>query len=145
MEEVNKQLTALGISPEELSKQAASLDLSLDEIAKKCASLGLPAIFLVYAFTTFGAGGFMVTLATALAAPIGVIGDSLTGYTIEILLTKFYLDRRQQEPLEDLLKEIDSLLLTEELKIKLKNQLSAAKIIEPKVTESPRIITIVEE
>ena len=93
MDEINKQLSDLGFSPEEISKQLVSMGISLDEIAKKFASLSLPGILLAATFTTFGGTGLIVTLATALSGSIGVIGDGLTGYGIEIILATFYVER----------------------------------------------------
>ena len=107
MDEINKQLSDLGFSPEEISKQLVSMGISLDEIAKKFASLSLPGILLAATFTTFGGTGLIVTLATALSGSIGVIGDGLTGYGIEIILATFYVERSKTEILDNLLKEID--------------------------------------
>ncbi|MFM6355359.1 MAG: hypothetical protein ACKPH7_04795 [Planktothrix sp.] len=145
MDELNKQLTALGISPEELSKQLASMGISLDEVAKKFASLTIPGIIVAATFTTFGGAGLVVALATALAGPVAVIGDSLTGYGIEMVLGVVYIERAKNEPLDNLLKEIDILPLTDPLKLKLKNQLTQAKPIENTVIDIPQVVTVVEE
>jgi hypothetical protein len=145
MDEINKQLSDLGISPEEISKQLVSMGISLDEIAKKFASVGLPGILLATTFTTFGGTGLIVTLATALSGSIGVIGDSLTGYGIEIILGTFYIERSKTEILDNLLKEIDILPVTESLKLKIKSQLSQEKNLDNNVIDTPPIITIVVE
>ncbi|AFW93268.1 hypothetical protein VB638_14770 [Dolichospermum sp. UHCC 0684] len=128
MDELNKQLSAFGISPEEISKQLSSMGISFDEIAKKTASIGVPSIILAVAFTSFGGTGLTVTLATALAGSIGVIGDNLTGYGIEMILTTVYVERRKTEAEEALYREIDILPLTDALKIKLKSQLAQVKV-----------------
>ncbi|MEA5536929.1 hypothetical protein [Crocosphaera sp. XPORK-15E] len=139
-EEVSKQLKALGISPEDLSEQFVALDLSLDEVAKKIASVGIPSLILVAILTNFAGPPIVTTLATSLTGTIGVIGDTITGYTIEIILVNFYLERLKAETLEDLSQEIEILPLTDALKGKLKDRLSKEKI--PKII---RTITIVED
>ncbi|WP_353121424.1 hypothetical protein [Planktothrix agardhii] len=145
MDEINKQLSDLGFSPEEISKQLVSMGISLDEIAKKFASLSLPGILLAATFTTFGGTGLIVTLATALSGSIGVIGDSLTGYGIEIILATFYVERSKTEILDNLLKEIDILPVTDSLKLKIKSQLSQEKAPDNNIIDTPPIITIVVE
>ncbi|GBF80259.1 hypothetical protein [Aphanothece sacrum] len=139
-EDVDKQLRAFGISPEELSQQFTSLDLSLDEVAKKIASIGIPSIILVALVTNFGGTPLVTTLATSLAGTIGVIGDSMTGYGIEIILVAFYLERLKSQSLEELVKEIDFLPLTDALKSKLRDRLNKEEI--PRVEKT---ITIVQD
>jgi hypothetical protein len=105
----------------------------------------LPGILLAATFTTFGGTGLIVTLATALSGSIGVIGDSLTGYGIEIILATFYVERSKTEILDNLLKEIDILPVTDSLKLKIKSQLSQEKAPDNNIIDTPPIITIVVE
>jgi dimeric dUTPase (all-alpha-NTP-PPase superfamily) len=144
-DEITKQLNSLGINPDEIAKQLNSLDFSFDEIAKKTASMSLPGLTIIGLFYTFGGTGLVMNLATALAGPMGVIGDTLTGYVIDIILSKFYQERCQNEDMAILEEEIDGLLITEALKIKLKKQLTALPVKKIETTNTARIITIVTE
>ena len=130
-EDVSEQLRALGLSPEELSQQFTSLDLSLDEVVKKIASVGIPSIILVTILSNFAGTPLVTTLATSLTGTIGVIGDSIAGYGIEITLVTFYRERLKSESLEELSEEIEILPLTDTLKSKIRSQLNKERI--PKV------------
>jgi len=90
--------------------------ISLDEIAKKIASLGLPGVILVIASGgMIGAYPLISALAT-LGGPFGLIGgltalglmtavgDVLSGYGIESLLSTVYKERSKSESLDILLK-----------------------------------------
>ncbi|MCC5645804.1 hypothetical protein LC607_23260 [Nostoc sp. CHAB 5824] len=118
----------------------------MDEIVKKLAGLGLPGVILVVitaasggssaavaaTLTTLG-GPFGIVGAIALLGLITVVGDIVAGYGIETILQAIYAERSKTESVKFLLKEIKDLPITEELKLKLKNQLC------------PEIITYCEE
>ncbi|MEH2058013.1 MAG: hypothetical protein V7K97_17990 [Nostoc sp.] len=118
----------------------------MDEIVKKLAGLGLPGVILVVltaasggssaavaATLTMLGGPFGIVGAIALLGLITVVGDIVTGYGIEAILQSIYAERSKTESVKFLLKEIKDLPITEDLKLKLKNQLS------------PEIITYCEE
>jgi hypothetical protein len=52
-----------------------------------------------------------------------VVGDAVAGYRLEGIVKAIYFERSKTESVEFLLKEIKDLLITEELKLKLKNEL----------------------
>ncbi len=135
-EELSKQLDALGISAEELAEQFVSLDLSLDEVIKKMASVGIPSVLLVTIIANFGTVPLVTTLATSLTGTMGVIGDSLVGFGIEMTVVNFYLERLKTEPLEELIEELNLLPLTDTLKNKVKDRLTNQVLprIEKKIT-----------
>lgn len=110
----------------------------LDEVVKKLASLGLPGVTLVIIIATTGLEGNVVVpivLAT-LGGPFGMIGglavlgivswvgEYLAEYGTEALLTAVYTERRKNEALGGILREINSLAISDELKTKLKNNVS---------------------
>ncbi|MGV0104580.1 hypothetical protein [Nostoc sp. DSM 114167] len=131
----------------------------MDEVVKKIAALGLPGILLVIAVSASGlAGGYGVVAALAgLGGPFGIIGglgvlglttlvgEAIAGFGIEAVLKNIYTERRKTESVRYLLKEIKDLPITEDLKLKLKNELN------PTITENfedvqpPKTIEIVEE
>jgi len=132
------------------------MGVSLDEVAKKIASLGLPGVILVVALAISGGNSYAVMLAFAtLGGPFGIVGglgllglttivgEALTGYGIEAVLIAVYKERRQTQTQEILLKEVESLPITEALKLKLKHQLEVEIVSED--IGSPRTIEIVEE
>ena len=109
----------------------------MDEIVKKLAGLGLPGILLV--IITAASGGSSAAVAavlTAVGGPFGilggiallglitVVGDAIAGYGIEAILKAVYAERRKMHSLKFLLKEIKDLPITEELKLKLRNELT---------------------
>ncbi|MBD2208737.1 hypothetical protein H6G64_19190 [Calothrix sp. FACHB-156] len=125
----------------------------MDEVVKKLASLGLPGAMLVIVMATTGLEGNVVVpivLAT-LGGPFGMIGglavlgivtlvgESLAGYGIEALLTAVYTERSKNEALNGIVREINSLPISDELRYKLRNNISKPKeekdqaIIEPQV------------
>ncbi|MEI2579464.1 hypothetical protein [Scytonema sp. PRP1] len=131
----------------------------MDEIVKKLAGLGFPGIILVILTATAGGSSAAVTAAlTAWGGPFGIVGgitllglatvlgDKIAEYGIEAILKGIYAERSKTESVTFLLKEIKDLPISEELKLKLKNQLS------PKTTstyteasEGPRTVEIVDE
>lgn len=130
----------------------------MDEIVKKLAGLGLPGVILVILTVTSGGSSAAVAAAiTALGGPFGIVGgigllglitvlgDTVAGYGIEAILKAIYAERSKTESVRFLLKEIKDLPITEELKLKLKNQLSPEIITDTEEVQPPKIIEIVEE
>ncbi|MCW5314095.1 hypothetical protein GTQ43_09845 [Nostoc sp. KVJ3] len=130
----------------------------MDEIVKKLAGLGLPGVILVVLAATSGGSSAAVAAAlTALGGPFGIIGgigllglitvlgDTVAGYGIEAILKAVYAERSKTESVRYLLKEIKDLPITEELKLKLKNQLSPESTTATEEIPQPTTVEIVEE
>jgi hypothetical protein len=131
----------------------------MDEIVKKLAGLGLPGVILVILTATSGGSSAAVTaVLTTLGGPFGIVGgiallglttvlgDTIASYGIEAIVKAIYAERSKTESMRSLLKEIQDLPITEELKVKLKNLLEAATTsTNSEVNEVPRTIEIVEE
>lgn len=131
----------------------------MDEVVKKIAALGLPGILLVIAVSASGlAGAYGVVAALAgLGGPFGIVGglgvlglatlvgEAITGYGIEAVLKNIYKERRKTESVRYLLKEIKDLPITEDLKLKLKNELNPTITENFEEVQSPRTIDINEE
>lgn len=109
----------------------------MDQVVEKIVALGLPGVILLI---TMAATGLEATLAVPFAlailgGPFGMlggltflgitalIGDSLSRYGVEAILSKVYLERRKTEPITGLFREIDSLPISDELKLKLKDEI----------------------
>ena len=108
----------------------------MDEVVKKLAGLGLPGIILVILTATSGGSSAAVAAAlTAVGGPFGilggiallglitVVGDAIAGFGIEAILKAVYTERSKTESISFLLREIKDLPITEELKLKLKNEI----------------------
>ncbi|NDJ23280.1 hypothetical protein GS682_16895 [Nostoc sp. B(2019)] len=131
----------------------------MDEVVKKIAALGLPGILLVIAISASGmVGGSAVVAALAgLGGPFGIIGglgvlglttlvgEALAGYGIEAVLKNIYTERRKTESVRYLLKEIKDLPITEDLKLKLKNELNPTITNNFEEVQPPKTIEITEE
>ncbi len=131
----------------------------MDEVVKKIAALGLPGILLVIAISLSGvAGGYGVVAALAgLGGPFGIIGglgvlglttlvgEAIAGFGIEAVLKNIYTERRKTESVRYLLKEIKDLPITEELKLKLKNELNPTIADNFEEVQPPKTIEIVED
>ncbi|MDZ7967786.1 MAG: hypothetical protein RM368_23005 [Nostoc sp. DedSLP03] len=131
----------------------------MDEVVKKIAALGLPGILLVIAISATGmAGGYGVVAALAgLGGPLGIIGglgvlglttlvgEAIAGFGIEAVLKNIYVERRKTESVRYLLKEIKDLPITEDLKLKLKNELNPTITDNFEEVQPPKTIEIVEE
>ncbi|MBD2508795.1 hypothetical protein [Nostoc sp. ATCC 53789] len=130
----------------------------MDDIVKKLAGLGLPGVILVIlTVTTGGSSAAVAAILTALGGPFGivggiallglvtVVGDTVTGYGIEAILKGIYTERSKTESVIFLFKEIQGLPITEELKLKLKNQLSVAMITDTKEVRYLKKIEIIEK
>jgi hypothetical protein len=129
----------------------------MDEVVKKLASLGLPGAMLVIIIATTGLEGNVVVpivLAT-LGGPFGMMGglavlgivtlvtENLAGYGIEKLLTAVYTERNKNEALGGILREINGLPISDELKAKLKDNISNPPTIEADlVAVSPQVTEI---
>jgi hypothetical protein len=130
----------------------------MDEIVKKLAGLGLPGIILVIlTVTSAGSNAAIVAALTAIGGPFGivggiallglitVVGDTVAGYGIEAVLKAIYTERSKTESVRFLLKEIKDLPISEELKLRLKNELSPEINIDAEEVQPPKTIEIVEE
>lgn len=130
----------------------------MDEIVKKLAGLGLPGVILVVltatsggssaavaaAITAFG-GPFGIVGGIALLGLISVVGDAIAGYGLEAILKAIYTQRSKTESVRILLKEIQDLPISDELKLKLKNELSPPGSTYTVPNEEPRTVEIVDE
>jgi hypothetical protein len=109
----------------------------MDEIVKKLAGLGLPGIILVILTATSGGSSAAVAAAlTAVGGPFGilggiallglitVVGDAIAGFGIEAILKAVYKERSKSESTSFLIKEINDLPITDELKLKLKDEIT---------------------
>jgi hypothetical protein len=131
----------------------------MDEVVKKISALGLPGVILVIAISVSGMVGTsgIVAALTALGGPFGIVGglsllglttlvgDTLAGYGIEAVLKSIYTERRKTESVRYLLKEIKDLPITEELKVKLKNELNPTITDNFEEVQPPKKIEITEE
>ncbi|MEH2268238.1 MAG: hypothetical protein V7K68_07370 [Nostoc sp.] len=130
----------------------------MDEIVKKLAGLGLPGIILVILTVTSGGSSVAVAATlTALGGPFGIVGgiallgvitavgDAVAGYGLEGIVKAIYKERSKTESVPFLLKEIKDLPITEELKLKLKNELSSEVSTDEQKVEIPKTVEIVEE
>ena len=129
----------------------------MDEIVKKLAGLGFPGIILVILTAT--AGGSSAAVAAALTAwggPFGIVGgiallglatvlgDKIAEYGIEAILKGIYAERSKTESVRFLLKEIQDLPISDELKLKQKNYLSPPGSTY-EVPQEPKTVEIVDE
>nr|WP_290222760.1 hypothetical protein [Trichocoleus desertorum] len=107
----------------------------MDDAFRKVAALGLPGVMLVIAMATTGfAGAAAITTALAvLGGPFGMLGgigilgitalvaDSLAKVGIEGFLRGIYCERRKAESRERLVREIQGLPISDDLKRLLKD------------------------
>ncbi|MTJ18479.1 MULTISPECIES: hypothetical protein [unclassified Dolichospermum] len=130
----------------------------MDEIAKKLAGLGLPGvILLILAVTSAGSNAAIVAALTAIGGPFGilggigllglttVVGDSVAAYGIEAIIKAVYSERLKTESETLLIKEIEELPISDELKAKLKDHLSSVSSTSTEPASEPRIVEIVDE
>ena len=130
----------------------------MDEIAKKLAGLGLPGvILLILAVTSAGSNAAIVAALTAIGGPLGilggigllglttVVGDSVAAYGIEAIIKSVYSERLKTESETLLIKEIEELPISDELKAKLKDHLSSVSSTSTEPASEPRIVEIVDE
>ncbi|MBD2299207.1 hypothetical protein H6G80_11085 [Nostoc sp. FACHB-87] len=130
----------------------------MDELVKKLSGLGLSGVLFVLA--TVASGGSMtatLTLLSSLGGPLGLlgglgllgllgsVGEVAAGYGLESLLKLVYTERSKTESVRFLLKEINELPITDELKAKLKQHLNPVVVTDTPEGETPKTIEIVEE
>ena len=113
----------------------------MDEVVRKLASIGLPAIILLITMASTGlAGAAAITAALAMLGPGGMVGgivllgivglasDALSKYGLTALLKAIYSERRSRgESLQNLCREIDSLPISKELKLVLKDDIGSSR------------------
>lgn len=134
--------------------------MNIDEIAKKLAGLGLPGIILVVlTVASAGSNAAIVAALTALGGPlgilggigllglVGVVGDTVGIYGFEAILKAVYSERTKNESIRALVKEINDLPISDELKTKLTTHVESAThtATESEVSEEPRTVEIVYE
>ncbi len=130
----------------------------MDELVKKISGLGLPGIIFVIA--TGAAGGnvaAVVAMLSTLGGPLGllgglgllglvaVLGEYIAAFGIENILKLVYTERSKTESVRFLLKEIQELPISDELKLKLKHHISPVVITEPDQGPFPRTVEIVDD
>lgn len=132
--------------------------MTLDQIAAKLSGLGLPGIILVIlSVSSAGSNAAIVAAITAMGGPFGIVGgigllglmtvagDAVSSYGIEAILKAIYTERSKNESVRLLLKEIKDLPISEELKLKLTNQLIPEISTGSEESGQPRTVEIVEE
>jgi hypothetical protein len=134
----------------------------MDEIAKKIAGLGLPGIILVVlAIASGGSNAAIVAALTAVGGPFGIVGgigllgltsvlgDTVATFGLEEVLKLVYSERIKNESVRVLLKEINDLPISNELKTKLTthldSQTNTTNTTATEVVEEPRTVEIVDE
>jgi len=129
----------------------------MDELVKKLAGLGLPGIILVILAASSGGSSVAIGAAlTAVGGPFGIVGgiallglitvlgDAIAGYGIEAILKAVYSERSKTESVRFLLKEIQNLPITEELKLKLNEHISPPTSTYTVPTDEPKTVEIVD-
>jgi hypothetical protein len=132
--------------------------MTLDQIAAKLAGLGLPGIFLVIlTVSSAGSNAAIVAAITSIGGPFGILGgigilglitvagDAVSSYGIEAILKAIYTERSKKDSKRSLLKEIKDLPISDELKLKLTNQLNPEGSTDSETSREPRTVEIVEE
>ena len=134
--------------------------MNIEEIVKKIAGLGLPGIILVVlAVSSAGSDAAIVAALTAAGGPfgivggiallglLGVLGDTLGFYGFEAVVQAVYSERKKNESVRSLVKEINDLPISNELKAKLKAHLESETDVqaEVNVVEEPKTVEIVGE
>lgn len=103
--------------------------MELDKIIKKVTGiyLGSAIIAVVVAIITLGEP-FIALLGIGALGLVSVLGDAIAEYGIEAVLNAVYAERSKTEAVETLLAEIDSLPITNDLKLKVKKYLTDHQI-----------------
>ena len=136
----------------------------MDEIVKKLAGLGVAGILLVIAIATAGSSAGAMALIAGFGGPLGIIGglgllglvgsagEVVAGYGLEAVVKAIYTERSKTEGARALIKEIEGLPITEDLKTTLKNHLTQkdtkdAEVPPPEseAPQEPKTIEITEE
>jgi len=120
--------------------------MELDKIIKKMTGLylGSAIVAVVIAILTLGEP-FVILLGIGMFGLVTLLGDAIAEYGVDAVLSAIYAERSKKESVQSLLKEIDGLLITGELKLKLKNQLSPKNPTENPETEAEPARTVIIE
>ena len=106
----------------------------MDYLIRNTITLGLPALMLFIAIAATGktgdgavwsglvkvGGPFGMPIGLGVLIFVGFVGNYFSYLVVDSLLVKFYQKRRELEPPEQLVRKIDKLPITNDLKIKLK-------------------------
>jgi hypothetical protein len=130
----------------------------MDELVKKIAGLGLPGILFVIATSASGGSvAAVVAMLSSLGGPlgllgglgllglVGILGEYIGAFGIETILKFIYTERSKTESVRFLLREIQELPITDDLKLKLKHHISPVVITEPGQGPTPRTVEIVDD
>ncbi|MFM8294164.1 MAG: hypothetical protein ACKN9E_06410 [Microcystaceae cyanobacterium] len=125
--------------------------MELDNIIKKVTSTYLASAILavIVLIVTLGEP-FVIFMGIGAMGLVGILGDAIAQYGIETVLNALYVERSKKESLETLFAEIDSLPVTNELKLKIKTQLTehqnqtvnAEKTATEPTPETPQTVVI---
>jgi hypothetical protein len=106
----------------------------MDRLIRNTITIGLPALMLFIAILATGktgdaavfsglvkvGGSFGMLIGLGVLVLAGFVANSFSYFVVDSLLLRFYQKRRELEQPEQLVIEIDKLLITNDLKIKLK-------------------------
>ncbi|EGK90352.1 endonuclease/exonuclease/phosphatase [Microcoleus vaginatus PCC 9802] len=106
----------------------------MDSIIRNIITIGLPTLILLIARVATGktgdlatwsvlrklGGSFGMLIGLCVLVFVGFVANSVSYFVVDSLLVRFYQKRRELEPPEQLVTEIDKLPITNDLKIKLK-------------------------
>ncbi|MBD1884774.1 endonuclease/exonuclease/phosphatase family protein [Microcoleus vaginatus] len=106
----------------------------MDSIIRNTITVGLPALMLFIAILATGktgdaavwsglvkvGGSFGMLIGLGVLVFVGFVANSFSYFVIDSLLVRFYQKRRELEQPEELVREIDKLPISNDLKIKLK-------------------------
>jgi hypothetical protein len=99
--------------------------MELDNIIKKVTGTYLAsAIFAVIILILTLGQPFVIFMGIGAMGLVSILGDAIAQYGIEAVLNALYVERSKKESLETLFAEIDGLPVTNELKLKIKTQLT---------------------
>ena len=99
--------------------------MELDKIVEKVVGvyLGSAIVAVIVAIATLGEP-FIILAGIGALGLTTVLGNAIAEYGIEAVLNAVYAERSKKESVKSLLEEIDSLLITAQLKQKLKEELN---------------------
>ena len=125
--------------------------MELDNIIKKVTGTYLAsAIFAVIILILTLGQPFVIFMGIGAMGLVYILGDAIAQYGIEAVLNALYIERSKKESLETLFAEIDGLPVTNELKLKIKTQLTEHQnqTVQPEKTvseptpETPQTVVI---
>jgi hypothetical protein len=125
--------------------------MELDNIIKKVTGTYLAsAIFAVIILILTLGQPFVIFMGIGAMGLVSILGDAIAQYGIEAVLNALYVERSKKESLETLFAEIDGLPVTNELKLKIKTQLTEHQnqTVQPEKTvseatpETPQTVVI---